>query len=65
MSLISVVKMVGKRIENFEEIKAFIKVTKLGHSVMQILNEFTSLKYLGISTIKSLCMITTTSSNKD
>ena len=33
----TVVKMVGKRVENIEEIRAYIKVrTKLGHSVKQI-----------------------------
>ena len=36
----TVVKMVGKLIENIEEIRAYIKVrTKLGHSVKQIFTE--------------------------
>ena len=47
----TVVKMVGKRVENIEEIRAYIKVrTKLGHSAMQIffeLKKFMSLiRYL-------------------
>ena len=33
-------KMIGKRVENIEEIRAYIKVrTKLGHSVKQIFTE--------------------------
>lgn len=41
------VKMVGKLVENTEEIRAYIKVrTKLGHSVVQI---FTKLgKFMGL-----------------
>lgn len=36
----TVVRMVGKRVENVEEIRAYIKVrTKLGHSVKQIFTE--------------------------